>query len=63
MDQRKLTVYAGSENNVTYIPQIILQGKWLQELGFCIGDKVTVDYKTGKIIITKEDTDRNNKME
>lgn len=55
MEQRKLTVYAGSGKHYAPIPQIILQGKWLEELGYHVGDKVTVDCQTGKMIITKEE--------
>jgi len=40
-EKRKLTVYAASGNKYAYVPQIILQGKWLEAIGFSIGDKVT----------------------
>lgn len=54
MEQRKLTVYAGSGKNYTGIPQIILQGQWLGKTGFSIGDKIIVDCQPDKITITKE---------
>ncbi len=54
MEQRKLTVYAGSGKNYTEIPQIILQGQWLGKTGFNIGDKITVDCQPDKLTITKE---------
>ena len=43
---RNLTVYLGSYQT-TYsfakvVPKIILQGKWLEELGYSIGKKITV---------------------
>jgi len=40
MSKRKLTAYTGSGKDYSYISQIILQGKWLESLGFSIGDKV-----------------------
>lgn len=54
MQQRKLTVYAGSNKNA-YIPQIILQGNWLEDLGYHIGDKIMVDCQPDKLIITKRE--------
>lgn len=54
MKKRKLTVYAASGNKYAYLPQIILQGKWLEAIGFSIGDKVTVDCKPDTIVIEKK---------
>ncbi len=54
MEQRKLTVYAGSGKNYAVIPQIILQGQWLGKFNFNVGDKIIVDCQTDKITITKE---------
>lgn len=54
MEQRNLTVYAGSGKNYTDIPQIILQGQWLGKTGFNIGDRIIVDCQPDKITITKE---------
>lgn len=34
-------------------PAITLQGKWLKELGFEIGDHVSVKCQNNKLIITK----------
>ena len=56
MSKRTLTVYAGSGKGCSYISQIILQGKWLETLGFSIGDKVTVDCQPDRIVIEKEKT-------
>jgi hypothetical protein len=39
-------------NNKHY-PQIILQGKWLKELGFNIHDKIIVRLYKDKLIIEK----------
>ena len=38
----------------SYVSQIILQGKWLESLGFSIGDKVIVDCQPDRIVIEKE---------
>ena len=53
MDTRKLTVYAGSGKDYDPISKIILQGKWLEDLGFSIGDKVTVACQQGKLVIER----------
>lgn len=57
MQKRNLTVY----NYTPYIvgkvyssrPQIIIQGRWLEDLGFSIGEKVTLSCEEGRIIIEK----------
>jgi toxic protein SymE len=36
-------------------PSIKLQGKWLKELGFEIGDRVDVKCEDGRLTITKSD--------
>lgn len=53
MGTRELTVYHGSGKNYAPIPQIILQGRWMEQLGFSIGDNVSVTYQDGKITIEK----------
>ncbi|MBR1853550.1 MAG: SymE family type I addiction module toxin [Lachnospiraceae bacterium] len=35
------------------MPKITIQGKWLDELGFCIGDKLTVTCREGELVIVK----------
>lgn len=52
----KITDYCvrGSYENLFY-PKCNIQGKWLRDLGFEIGDTVQVTYQQGKIIITKAD--------
>ncbi|RKJ72387.1 type I toxin-antitoxin system SymE family toxin [Butyricicoccus sp. 1XD8-22] len=37
-------------------PQIVLQGKWLEQTGFSAGDKITVKCQQGQLIITKNGT-------
>ena len=53
MEQRTITIYRGSGKNYTPIPQIIIQGQWLQKLGFSIGDKVTIDYQQDRLVIAR----------
>lgn len=36
----------------TTVPKINVEGKWLEELGFHIGDKVNIEYDEGIIKIT-----------
>ncbi len=40
-NERKLTVHQAPNPNIE-IPRIIIQGKWLKDLGYTIGKKVTV---------------------
>lgn len=52
--ERTLKVYSQSSyNNPTERPAIFLQGKWLEELGFLIGDHVAVKCSKNRIVITK----------
>lgn len=53
MENRKLTVYSGTTRGYNLIPKIILQGHWLSDLGFSIGDKVAVSCQQDKIIIER----------
>ena len=66
MKKRKLKVYEteyqiNNPNGFWYcrkkrvsIPQIRLQGKWLQECGFEPGSQVQIQCEQGKLIITLE---------
>ena len=56
MDDRKLTVCYGRGNYKQSPPQILLQGKWLEQAGFSAGDKITVKCQQGQLIITKNGT-------
>ena len=42
-------VYNGKKT----IPQIRINGIWLQELGFNIGDKISLELFEGKLVIDK----------
>ncbi|MBQ7247472.1 MAG: SymE family type I addiction module toxin [Lachnospiraceae bacterium] len=33
------------------VPKIQMEGKWLEAIGFSVGDKIRIDYDNGKIII------------
>lgn len=48
-DKRELTVYYNKNNR----PMVMLQGKWMEELGYKVGDKIAVDIKKNKIEIKK----------
>ncbi|MFC5702777.1 SymE family type I addiction module toxin [Cohnella faecalis] len=48
--KRVLTVSSAFINN-QLIPQIRIQGKWLNDLGFSIGYKVVVEEIQGQLII------------
>ena len=56
MDDRKLTVCYGRGNYKQSPPQILLQGKWLEQTGFSAGDKITVKCQQGQLTITKNET-------
>ena len=56
MDDRKLTVCYGCGNYKQDPPQILLQGKWLEQAGFSAGDKIIVKCQQGQFIITGDGT-------
>ena len=60
MDDRKLTVCYGRGNYKQAPPQIVLQGKWLEQTGFSAGDKITVKCQQGQR--TKQGTIQRNKI-
>ncbi|MEG0528237.1 MAG: SymE family type I addiction module toxin [Longicatena sp.] len=54
MKERKLKVtYAPGSEYKEQIPRIVLQGKWLKELGFEVGEHVIISYSNENIIISK----------
>lgn len=53
MKTKSLKVYEGSGKNYMPIPKILLQGKWLDKLGYSIGDQITVTCSEDQITITK----------
>ncbi len=54
-EYRKMKVYEQPGYNYQNTPTIVLKGKWLQELGFTMGDKVSVKCEDGRLTITKAD--------
>lgn len=56
MKERKMTVYKGRGAFKEAPPQILLQGRWLEQAGFNAGDKITVDCQQGRLIITKDES-------
>ena len=53
MAYRDIKVYEASGYQYRRTPSIVLKGKWLAELGFDIGDEITVRCEDGRLIITK----------
>jgi len=49
---KDLKVFAFPQNN-GYVPSIRVAGKWLAEIGFVCGDRVTLTAENGKITIHK----------
>ena len=55
--KRSIKVYGQSGYKYQETPTIMLKGMWLKELGFEIGDFISVVCEDGKLIITP-DTER-----
>jgi len=62
-NRRNFNVYesVSSSNGYGYrsmryksVPQIRMQGKWIEELGFESGSEINVECLDGKLIITKK---------
>lgn len=53
MKERKMTVYKGQGAFKEAPPQILLQGRWLEQAGFNAGDKITVDCKQGGLSLQR----------
>lgn len=45
------------KRNTALLPKIKMEGKWLEELGFHIGDRLVVEYGEGSIHITHADAE------
>lgn len=57
-DIRSLTIssiFVKSRWSKSLKPKLILSGDWMNEAGFTIGEKVTVQVMDNKLIITKDD--------
>lgn len=51
---RQMKVYGQSGYNYKSTPAIMLKGQWLKELGFEIGDYISVSCENGKLVITPD---------
>lgn len=51
---RSTKVYSQSGRNYKATPTIILKGQWLAEMGFSIGDYISVSCEKGKLVITPD---------
>lgn len=51
--QRKLKVYGSCGANTPTSPRITMQGRWLEDCGFQIGDQITVESTGDGLIIRK----------
>ncbi len=63
MSQRVLTVVGQSAYNYKKAPAIRLHGKWLERLGFKIGEKVSVEEEYGRLVICRFKAEDQNEME
>jgi toxic protein SymE len=57
---RTLTIhskYRALTYGSTIIPEIRLEGKWLQELGFKMGQKVKIVMEENRLVITPQGND------
>ncbi len=52
-EYREMKVYEQSGYNYQNTPTIVLKGKWLQELGFSMGENIVVKCEKGKLTIVK----------
>ena len=52
--KRSIKVYGQSGYRYRETPTIMLKGKWLEELGFKIGDYVSVSCENGKLTIMQD---------
>lgn len=52
--KRSIKVYGQSGYKYQETPTIMLKGKWLQELGFNIGDYVSITCEDGRLVITPD---------
>lgn len=49
-EKREVRIYNGRGSNYGK-PLLMLQGNWLQELGFLVGNRVTITCQNNKLII------------
>lgn len=52
--KRSIKVYGQNGYKYRETPTIMLKGKWLEELGFMIGDYISITYEDGRLVITPD---------
>lgn len=52
--KRSIKVYGQSGYKYQETPTIMLKGKWLEELGFKIGDYISITCEDGRLVITPD---------
>ena len=52
--KRSIKVYGQSGYKYQETPTILLKGMWLKELGFDIGDYISVTCENGRLVITPD---------
>ena len=57
MEERMMTVYRGSTKDYEPVPKITIQGKWLEKIGFSIGDRLLVVCEENGLTISKAGND------
>lgn len=57
MKSREMTVYRarGNGKDLT-VPMIMMQGEWLRDMGFAVGDRVSVTLQDGKLVVESNET-------
>ena len=54
MKSREMTVYRVRGNGKYFtVPMIMMQGKWLRDMGFAVGDRVSVTLQDGKLVVER----------
>lgn len=54
MKKREMTVYRARGNySDNQKPLIMMQGKWLGDIGFAVGDRISVTCQEGKLVIER----------
>jgi len=53
MNKRILKVVGQSTYNYKEAPTIRLHGRWLEGLGFKVGEKVTVEEEYGRLVVSR----------
>ncbi|MBD5532758.1 MAG: type I toxin-antitoxin system SymE family toxin [Lachnospiraceae bacterium] len=56
MDDLKRPVYCGRGTFKKSLPQILLQGKWLEQACFSTGNKIAAKCQQGRLIIIEDET-------